>query len=247
MNVKELQQWINDKSIELQIKDESGGVIQIVADGVIGTKTKNLFLAVMTNKKAEAITEEQLGDIVQQLGDTTSTRIKAIAKVESNGGGWDNSGLVKLLFERHYFYKLTQKQVSSKTFGIISAPTSGGYTIDMDKNGINDSWEKMIECMNIDVDSAIKSVSIGKFQVMCKYYDLLGYNTPLDMLWLCTRSEYEHYKTLVGYILKVGNLQHAYLKITTDPKDCVPFVLGYNGPNWIKNDYANKLATAMRG
>ena len=239
MNMKELQKWLNQKSTELNIG------ITINTDGLGGPKTKDLFLKVMQNKQARAITEEELKEFANQLGDNSTTRIKAIAKVESNGSGWDNNGYVKILFERHYFYKQIQKTVNSKTFGLISTPASGGYTIDIDKNGINDNWDKLFEAMCTDVNSALSSVSVGKFQVMSKYYDLLGYNSPLDMIWNCSRNEKEHYRILVGYILNIGKLQHAYLKISTNPKDCVPFVLGYNGPNWIKNDYANKLAKAM--
>lgn len=241
MTLQELQNFINIKAKENNLQ------ISLIEDGKAGPKTREAFIKVMTNPKAIAISDSKLREYSLQLGDTDIKRIKAISKVESNGSGWDSTGLLKILYERHKMYSYINKEIVSPTFGLISTKTAGGYTLDTNGNSINDSWEKLSEAICIDVDSAIKSVSVGKFQVMCGYYDILGYNRPIDMLWACTRDESEHYKILVGFILKVSNLKQAFLSISTNPKDCIPFVRGYNGINWEKNDYANKLAIAMRG
>ena len=233
--VKELQSWLNTHGASPKLKE----------DGLGGTLTKAAFIQVFINKNVCAITQKELQEIAESLGDTNTKRIEVVGKVESNGSGWYDNGLPKILWERHYFYRLTKQIINNITFGLISLPTSGGYTTDINKNGINDSWEKLAAAVCVDPDKAIMSVSIGKFQVMGSYYSELGYNTPIDMLWAARNSEYDHYKMLAGYI-KMAKLIPAFLSISTIAHTNIPFVRGYNGPAWEKNDYASKLAIAMR-
>ena len=164
--------------------------------------------------------------------------------MESAGSGWFDSGLPKILYERHYFHKFVKKTITWVT-GFISNPSSGGYTVDADKNGINDNWDKLAAAVCIDPYGALQSVSIGSFQVMGRWYKDCGYKHPIDMLWAARNSEYEHWKMLAGFI-KANNLTKAFLAISTNANDNVRFVEAYNGPAWRKNDYANKLAKAMR-
>lgn len=235
MNVRELQQWLNDH----------GAHPKLVVDGVGGTLTRMAFIQVFVNKDAKAITNIELNEIAKSLNDKTTQRIEAVASVESQGGGWFDSGLPKILYERHYFYKFTNKVVSWLSFGFLGNSSAGGYTVDINNNGINDNWEKLAAAACINPDAAIMSVSIGKFQVMGKYYKELGYAQPIDMLWAARNSELDHYKMLVGYI-KMAGLNAAFLLVSSNPSTNISFVRGYNGPNWKKNDYANKLAKAMK-
>lgn len=101
MNVKELQSWLN----------AHGAIPKLKEDGIGGTLTKCAIIQVFVNKNAKAITEEEIINISKELGETTSKRIKAVSKVESGGSGWFNSGLPKILYERHYFYKLTSNTI----------------------------------------------------------------------------------------------------------------------------------------
>ena len=86
---------------------------KLEVDGVWGTSSRAEFIHAMTNRNAPAITEQELQTIAEQLGDSDTKRIKAVADVESNGSGWFNSGLPKILWERHKFWKHTpDKSVS---------------------------------------------------------------------------------------------------------------------------------------
>ena len=239
MNVKELQAWINSK-----IKEEHLDLPLLIEDGKGGPITRSTFIMLFINKNARGVTEFEKLSIAKSLGDKDTKRITAVAKVETNGSGWLSNGLPKILYERHYFYRFTKKTIAWLTFGFISNPTSGGYTVDLDKNGIDDNWDKLAAAVCIDPDAAVKSVSIGSFQVMGAWFRECGYDQPIDMLWAARNSEYEHYKMLAGFI-KANKLQSKFLMISKNPKDCVPFVAAYNGPNWAKNDYANKLAKAL--
>ena len=239
MNVKELQLWINAK-----IKSEGLAITPLNPDGLPGPLTRSTFILLFVNKNARAIDETERLLIAKSLGDVNTKRIRAVAQVESAGSGWFDSGLPKILYERHYFHKFVKKTISWVT-GFISNPSSGGYTVDANKNGINDNWDKLAAAVCIDPYGALQSVSIGSFQVMGRWYKDCGYKHPIDMLWAARNSEYEHWKMLAGFI-KANNLTKAFLAISTNASDNVRFVEAYNGPAWRKNDYANKLAKAMR-
>lgn len=234
MNIKELQVWLNNH----------GASPKLVTDGLAGSKTKAAILQVFVNKNARAVSEDELLHLSKLLGDTNTKRMKAVSVVESGGSGWFNSGLPKILYERHYFYRLTSSAIK-KLKGWFISSVAGGYTSDANNNGINDSWEKLADAACKDPDAAFQSVSIGKFQVMGAHYKMLGFTHPIEMLWAATQSEYEHYRMLVGYI-KGTNLSKAYMALSTSPETCRAFARGYNGPKYEKYDYHLKLAKAMR-
>ena len=233
MNIKELQIWLNKKGASLK------------EDGIPGPRTEKAILDIFTNKNAVAITEDQLLSLARELGDKDTKRIKAVAKVESGGSGWFETGRPKILYERHYFYRLTKKVAKWLSFGFISDPTAGGYTNDVNKDGINDSWNKLVKAAMINPDAAFQSVSVGKFQVMGAHYKMLGYSQPIDMVYAAVNSEYNHYAMLVNYI-KGNGMQKAFLALSTDPQTCRLFARGYNGKNYEKYDYHNKLAKALK-
>ena len=234
MNIKELQEWLNNH----------GATPKLIVDGVGGTKTKNAIYQVFTNKSATAVTEAELQTLAKELGDTNTKRIRAVSTVESGGAGWFNSGLPKILYERHYFYRLVSTATRKLTGWFINA-VAGGYTTDSNKNNINDSWEKLADAACINPDAAFQSISIGKFQVMGAHYKMLGYSHPIEMLWDARNSERAHYKMLVGYI-KGTNLTKAFLQLSTDPEKCRAFASGYNGSQYTKYNYHLQLAKAMR-
>ena len=226
-----LQEWLNSKGANLKV------------DGVGGSMTRAAFITLFANKDAKAITQAELDQIAKDLGDTSAKRIQAVAKVESAGSGWFDSGLPKILYERHKFYKHTKGRFGTTYF---SNRLPGGYTMDADHNGINDSWEKLATAVCLDPKAALMSVSIGKFQVMGEYYAFCGYEHPIEMLWAARNSEYAHYTMLRDFILKVANIKPQFLRLSTNPTDNIPFVSRYNGPAYAKNNYHVKIAQAMR-
>nr|DAT00645.1 MAG TPA: N acetylmuramidase [Caudoviricetes sp.] len=214
-------------------------------DGVWGTSSRAEFISAMTCRNAKAITEEEMNSLVRRLGDVTDKRIKAIAKVESAGSGWFDSGLPKILYERHKFWKHVRKAVN-RVVTWFANPAAGDYTMDANRNGINDSWEKLALAIGKEPLAALMSVSIGKFQVMGEYYSQCGYNHPIEMLHACSRSEMAQYELLVSYILNVAKILPAYNMLSTDPEKCRSFARAYNGVGYEKNRYHVKLAEAMR-
>lgn len=222
MDVRALQAWLV----------EHGEPVTI--DGLGGPQTRQAIKDVFVNRDAPAATEVDLRDFALRLG-CTSKQIRAIAEVESAGGGFDRQGRPKILFERHYFWRLTDKR-----FGVSpwSSPKSGGYD--------QDSWDKLTGAACQDPDAAFASASWGKFQVMGAHWEKLDYRSPIAFAWTMTRSEADHYEALVRYIVKFG-LVEAVRALSDDPEDNRAFARGYNGPGYASpSRYHERLARAMR-
>lgn len=235
MNIKELQEWLNTHNTQANLK----------VDGVAGVLTRSAFIQTFANKNLKPASDLDLLKIAKELGDSSIQRIKTVARVESGQSGFFENGLPKILYERHLFYRFTKRVISVATFGLISDPKPGGYTTDTDKNKISDSWDKLSFAVCENPDAALQSVSIGKFQVLGKYYKELGYAHPIEMLWDASTSELAHYNMLKGYILNVARLATAFRAIDENPNNCRAFARGYNGPGYAAFDYHNKLARSF--
>lgn len=226
-----VQKWLNDHA-----------GTNLVVDGVWGMMSRSAFLLAFANKNAPAITESELLSIAQQLGDVDTRRIRAVAKVESAGSGWFDNGLPKILYERHMFWRETEKPKQIKWY---SNPKAGNYTLDANNNQMNDSWEKLAFAIGSDPLAAFKSVSIGKFQVMGLWYRECGFAHPIEMLWAARNSELAHYEMLRDYILNVAKLKGAFLSLDGNAESNRAFAKGYNGVAYAANSYHEKLAAAM--
>lgn len=230
-NVAWVQKWLNVHA-----------GTNLVVDGVWGVMSRSTFLLAFANKNAPAISETELLQIAQELGDSNTRRIRAVAQVESNGGGWFSNGLPKILYERHLFWRETTEAREIKWY---SNPNAGGYSLDENGNDINDSWEKLAFAIGRDPLAAFKSVSIGKFQVLGKWFRECGYAHPIEMLWAARNSELAQYQMLRDYILKVANLRDEFLALNSYAENNRAFAKGYNGAAYAENQYHSKLANAL--
>ncbi|UOP06503.1 N-acetylmuramidase domain-containing protein [Alysiella crassa] len=228
-----VQRWLNERA-----------GCDLVVDGVWGTASRAAFLSAFAYRHAPAITRAELLQIAHELGDVDTRRIEAVAKVESNGSGWFESGLPKILYERHKFWKHV-RNVAARVVSWFANPQAGGYTMDINKNGINDSWEKLAFAMGKDPLAALKSVSIGKFQVLGEHYAQCGYDHPIEMLWAASRSELAQYQMLRDYILHVADLKPEFLALSRHADTNRAFARGYNGVKYEKYAYHTKLADAL--
>lgn len=203
-------------------------------DGKWGPKSHAALLAHFTNLNAPAVSPADIEAYAKRLGCTVK-QLNAVAKVESAGGGFDNTGKPKILFERHWFHRLTGGKWTPASFSMAKA---GGYS--------DPSWEKLSSACGRDPDAAFSSASWGKFQILGTHWQRLGYPSAYSMAWTSAQSEADHYEMLVRYI-EVFKLQKALQALSENPADCVEFASRYNGPAFRKNRYDEKLAEAMRG
>lgn len=205
----------------------------IVVDGSLGPATRAAILSVFTNTNAAAASEDDMAKIAARLGGTVK-QLKAVAAVESGGDGFDAFGRPKILFERHYFHRLTNGKWSPTIF---SDPKAGGYT--------QSSWDKLTLAACRDVDAAFSSASWGKFQVMGAHWHDLGYESPLALAYSTVGSEAAHYELLARFI-EHNHLADDFRAISADPETCRGFAAGYNGAGYRKFDYHTKIAARMK-
>lgn len=225
MNLAQFQLWLNSHGAKL------------VVDGKAGPSTRSAIIETFRNNAAPAASDDEKAAFARSLGGTLK-QLKAVDTVESGGAGWDNSGLLKALYERHYFWRRIRVLIP-----FLSNPAAGGYTIDADKDGVNDSWEKLADAAMRNPIAAFESVSFGRFQIMGAHAASLGFGNAIEFAWELSRSESTHYHALAAFI-KVNGLQPAFVALSTDWRSCTAFARGYNGNG--QKGYDRKLAEAMQ-
>ncbi len=224
MNLRDLQLWLNAHGASL------------VVDGKPGPATRSAILNVFINRGAPAVSPADIAQIAAKLGGTPR-QVAAVAKVESAGGGWDDAGRLKCLYERHYFWKRLRILIP-----LLSNPAPGGYTVDADRDGINDSWEKVADAAMRSPLAAFESASWGKFQIMGAHAVSLGYANAIEFVWALSRSEVAHYDALARFINVNGGRQK-FQALSRDYRTNTPFARMYNGSG--QKGYDHKLAAAM--
>jgi hypothetical protein len=227
--IEALQIWLNAK----------GHKPQLVVDGKPGPATRQAIFDTFRNRQAIRISQADIDDMAQRYGVTTR-QIRAVAKVESSGRGWDNTGLLACLYERHYGWK--RFRILNQ---LLSNPAPGGYTIDVDNDGINDSWEKVADAALTfrEPGKAFECASWGSFQIMGAWWQELGYESVIDFVWQMSRGEPAHYDAFFRYLRRF-NLIGALRKVDGNPANCTALAVGYNGKN--QKGYDSRIAAAFR-
>lgn len=220
-----------------------GAILAI--DGIVGRRTQRALFDLFANRQAAAVTPAEIGMIARELG-AAPEQVRAVAAVESSGGGFLPSGHPKILWERHWFFRRIGRALSATSIAghFLAASKPGGYTLDADRDGINDSWEKLIEACATDPVAAFESCSWGKFQIMGGHWRTLGYASVFDFAWSMRESELGHYRALAAFI-RANGLARALQSIGPSPSQNEAFARGYNGKAFRKHDYHGKLARAM--
>lgn len=226
---KALQHWLNLR----------GCNPPLVEDGQGGPATRAGLIETFRNTAAPAVKPADLIPLASRLG-CTVRQITAVAKVESAGGGWDDAGLLKCLWERHYLWKRVRVAVP-----FLSDPKPGGYTVDADHDGINDSWEKVADAALRFGAIAFECASWGKFQIMGAHWKALGYPNVLAFVWGMSRDEAAHYDAFVRFI-EANGLAPALRRVDGNPDNARALAKGYNGGGYEKYRYHEKIAAAWK-
>jgi hypothetical protein len=204
------------------------------ADGIWGPNSRKALLTAFTNPAASKLSATESKAFANRLG-VSEKQLKAVAKVESSGSGFDSAGKPKILFERHKFHKYTGGIFSIATF---SNPSGGGYEVN--------SWDKLAGAIVTGaVDAAFMACSWGKFQVLGEYWSDFEYDSPFGLAFSTVASEAAHYELLSRYI-EHNFLQDEMQAISTNPETCRAFAKRYNGGSYEKFAYHTKLAAAMK-
>lgn len=157
--------------------------------------------------------------------------VRAVAKVESLGGGYLADKRPKILFERHKFNKFTDRKYSA-THSHIAWPQWGGYL------GGAREYDRLAEAITLDRQAALKSASWGAFQVMGFNHRLVGFESVELFVKAMVASSANQLDGFVAYI-QSQNLDDELRRL-----DWKGFAYGYNGRDYAKNKYDEKMARA---
>ena len=161
--------------------------------------------------------------------------IKAVVKVESNGRGFHSDGRMRILFEAHWFDKLT-KGAFRKSHPHIS---SRRWNRSLYKYGKKEH-DRLQQAMNLDFDAALQSASYGLFQVMGFHWKAMGFDSPAEFVDFMGKGEKNQLKIFIKWI------QKKKLDRFLRSRDWAAFAYRYNGAGYKKNRYDMKMAEAYR-
>lgn len=160
--------------------------------------------------------------------------IKAVSFVESGGrsGFLKDEKTPKILFEGHWFHKLTKGRFTTSENANISYPRW------IKKYYNQDQHKRLQKAVALDRDAALKSASWGKFQIMGYNYKLAGYETLQEFINAMYRSEKDHLIAFVNFV------KHRRLDDELRNLDFEGFAYGYNGSGYALNNYDEKIEKA---
>jgi hypothetical protein len=158
--------------------------------------------------------------------------VRAVIDVESRGGFLED-GRPKILFERHYFCRLTKGRFNQSNPDISSAKW-GGY------KGGTAEYDRLTRAIKLDRDAALRSASWGAFQIMGDNCRMCGFTSVEDFVKAMVAGEPEQLDAFVQFVKKAG------LADELSRLDWAGFARGYNGPAYRANRYDEKLDAAYR-
>lgn len=184
------------------------------------------------------LTHQDYADAARLLGCDVAA-IKAVAEVESRGDGFLQDGRPRILFEGHQFFRFTNGAYAAAHPTIChKAWTKEFYCKGDAETRGRGEWDRLQTAIACDRSAAIKSCSIGKFQVMGFNYDVCGFKT-LDEFWeSLSRSEGDQLRAFCAFVK--ANRLDGHLR----SRNWKEFARGYNGEGYAKNQYDTKLAKA---
>jgi len=185
-----------------------------------------------------ALTDMDLLNVADML-DVPAAHVDAVRRVEAAGSGFllkeAHPARPKILFEGHWFYKLTPVAVSRRRPD-LSHPR---WTKQHYKGG-SAEWDRLRDACEFDFHNALKSASWGLGQVMGFNFELAGCGSVEEMVVEAFSGEAAQFGQMMRYI------ENTDLLPALRKGDWERFARGYNGPGYAQNNYHRKLAKAAR-
>lgn len=161
-----------------------------------------------------------------------AAELLALLAVESKSCGFLPDRRPVILFERHWFHKLTRGAFSDE-HPDISNPKPGGYA------GLAREYPRLEKAVRLDREAALKSASWGAGQVMGFNHGVAGFADVEAMVAAMMASEDAQLMAVVGFLHRAGivPLMQAH--------DWAGVARRYNGPAFARNQYDRRLAGAF--
>jgi hypothetical protein len=183
----------------------------------------------MFTGQAIPLTRQGLQDTAARLG-VGLPALWAVLCVETSGCGFLPDRRPQILFERHWFSKLTGRRFDA-SHPDISNRIAGGYG----KHGAP-QYERLERAMALDADAALSATSWGLGQVMGFNAQRAGFDNARALAAACVKAEDGQLQAMAGFIANAG------LADELRREDWKGFALRYNGSGFRKNRYDTKLA-----
>jgi hypothetical protein len=185
-----------------------------------------------------ALTNQDILDAAA-FWDVPAAYIDAVRQVEAGNSGFllneDPPARPKILFEGHWFYRLSPKPVS-KVRPDLSHPK---WTKKYYKGG-SAEWGRLQDASEWDLHNALKSASWGLGQVMGFNYELAGCASVEQFVVEAFSGESAQFAHMLNFI------DNNDLMDDLRRGDWRGFAKGYNGAGYETNEYHTKLAEAAR-
>jgi len=154
----------------------------------------------------------------------------ACLRVETSGFGFLPDRRPRILFERHIFHRETGAAFDH-TAPDISGASPGGYGA-----GGPLQYTRLSAAIALNRLAALRSASWGIGQVMGFHAEGLGYQDVEALVVAMVKSEDEQLRAMTSFIEESG------LHRAMQQKDWTSFARGYNGSDFAKNHYDDKLS-----
>lgn len=190
-------------------------------------------------KEAAAIASPQTldeGDYqrVAKAMDCDVAAVKAVVEIESRGSGFLLDGRPRILFEAHWFGKLTDYKWNATHPNI----SRRGWDRSLYGQGGAHQWERLEKAIALDRNAALQSASWGLGQVMGFNHGICGYPDAESFVEAMSESEGNQLDAMFAFIKSKGLDKHLRAG------DWAKFAYGYNGSGYRQNQYDTKLEAA---
>ena len=155
----------------------------------------------------------------------------AVLTVETRGCGYLPDRRPLILFERHYFSRLTKGRFDAEAPD-ISNKQWGGYS------GGAREYDRLGRAVKLDRAAALRSASWGIGQVMGDNFAAAGFPDVERMVGAFVESENAQIGGMARFIASVGADKH--LRAHNWPA----FAAAYNGADFARNSYDERLRAA---
>lgn len=184
------------------------------------------------NGTAVPLSEGGLHQAVDLLG-VGPAELWTVLSVETRGCGYLSDRRAVILFERHIFHQQTSGAFDAANPS-ISSRTPGGYL------GGTREYERLQQAVALNSRAALNSASWGIGQIMGFNSALAGFESVEAMVAAVAAGE-------DGQLVGTARFLCAqHLNAPLASHDWPTFARGYNGPDFSKNQYAERLDAAFR-
>jgi N-acetylmuramidase-like protein/putative peptidoglycan binding protein len=175
---------------------------------------------------AWALSGDGLKAVSGKLG-AFAPEIWTVLAVETSGCGFLPDRRPLILYERHYFHRLTQGKYDD---GDISDPKAGGYGA-----GGAHQYDRLAKAMAKDRSAALRSASWGIGQIMGENFALAGFADVEAMVAAMSQSEDQQLAAMGNFLIA------SHLNLPLRLHDWAAFACGYNGANYASHHYDVRL------